>query len=103
VHTLAELVRMTGDAIGVRARILPLPDAIARLQGWVMDFVPGKPFSSDNYRSLLLDSVCNDCGLAKLDIQPASLAAILPTYLSPGAQSSARRSACGNRDSSRTR
>jgi NADH dehydrogenase len=103
VHTLAELVRMTGDAIGVRARILPLPDAIARLQGWVMDFVPGKPFSSDNYRSLLLDSVCKDCGLAKLDIQPASLAAILPTYLSPGAQSSARRSACGNRDSSRTR
>jgi NADH dehydrogenase len=103
VHTLAELVRMTGDAIGVPARILPLPDAIAKLQGFVMDFIPGKPFSSDNYRSLLLDSVCAECGLAKLGIQPASLAAIVPTYLAPGAQSSARRSATGNRDSSRTR
>jgi NADH dehydrogenase len=103
VHTLAELVRMTGEAIGVPARILPLPDAIARLQGFVMDFIPGKPFSSDNYRSLLLDSVCAECGLAKLGIQPASLAAIVPTYLAPGEQSSARRSASGNRASSRTR
>jgi uncharacterized protein YbjT (DUF2867 family) len=103
VHTLAELVRLTGDAIGVPARILPLPDAIAKVQGFVMDFVPGKPFSSDNYRSLLLDSVCTECGLAKLDIQPASLAAIVPTYLAAAAHSSARRSASGRRASSRTR
>jgi len=103
VHTLAQLVQLTGDAIGVRARILPLPDAIARLQGVVMDFVPGKPFSSDNYRSLLLDSVCSDCGLAKLGIHPASLAAIVPDYLAPAAHNAARRSASGRRASSRTR
>jgi uncharacterized protein YbjT (DUF2867 family) len=103
ILTLAELVRRTGDAIGVPAKILPLPDAIARLQALVMDFLPGKPFSTDNYRSLLLDSVCAECGLARLGIQPTSLAAIVPTYLADTSHSNARRSAGGLRASSRTR
>lgn len=103
ILTLAELVRRTADAIGVRARILPLPDALARVQAAVMDFLPGKPFSTDNYRSLLRDSVCAECGLATLGITPASLAAIVPSYLGPTAHSNVRRSASGLRASSRTR
>ena len=41
------------------------------LQGLVMDFVPGRPFSSDNYRSLKVDSVCVEDGFAKLKMQSA--------------------------------
>jgi NADH dehydrogenase len=103
IVTLAELVRRTGDAIGVPAKVLPLPDAIARVQAFVMDFLPGKPFSTDNYRSLLRDSICADSGLSRLGILPASLAAIVPSYLSPTAHSNVRRSASGRRASSRTR
>lgn len=103
VITLAELVRRTGEAIGVPARIVPLPDAIARAQGFILDFVPGKPFSTDNYRSLTRDSVCKDPGLARLGITPASMAAIVPGYLGPDWQSRARRSLAASRANPRTR
>jgi NADH dehydrogenase len=46
-----------------------------------MDFVPGRPFSSDNYRSLKVDSVCTDDGFAKLKIKPHSMAAAARQYL----------------------
>ncbi len=84
VLTLTEIVRYAGDVSGVPAHIIPLPDAIARMQGFVMDFIPGKPFSSDNYRSLLLDSVCRESGCVKLGITPASMRAIVPGYLGRG-------------------
>lgn len=88
IVSLQQLVEFTAQTIGVRPRILRLPDGIARLQGWVMDFIPGKPFSSDNYRSLSVDSVCSDDGCARLGIKPQSLQAIVPGYLGPGTRGS---------------
>ncbi len=82
--TLAELVRFAGESSGVRARILPLPDAIARAQAFVMDFVPGRPFSTDNYRSLSVDNICRENGFARLGITPASMRTIVPAYLAGG-------------------
>ena len=38
-----------------------------------MDYVPGKPFSTDNYRSLLTDSVGSSDGLQQLGIKPRAL------------------------------
>ena len=38
-----------------------------------MDFVPGKPFSTDNYRSLLTDSVGSTEGLRSSGSCPAPL------------------------------
>lgn len=81
VMTLEELVRLTATTAGLRCHILPLPDFVARLQAFVMDFVPGKPFSTDNYRSLTVDSVCQTSGCASLGIQPARMEAVLPGYL----------------------
>ncbi len=101
--TLAELVRYTAMVIGVRAHIIALPDPVARLQGLVMDFIPGKPFSTDNYLSLTQDSVCRENGMERLGIRPASLAAIVPGYLGVGSQSRARRADAGSLASSRTR
>lgn len=79
--TLADLVRLAGRWSGTRVHVLPLPDPVARLQARVMDFVPGKPFSTDNYRSLTVDNVSDDDGCGRLGITPASLRAIGPTYL----------------------
>jgi len=81
VFTLGALVRLAGGFSGTRAHVLPLPDWAARLQARVMDFVPGKPFSTDNYRSLTVDNVSADDGCARLGITPASLRVIGPTYL----------------------
>jgi NADH dehydrogenase len=78
---LVDIVRRVRDRLGVARAVIGIPDVAARLQAAICDFVPGKPFSTDNYRSLLVDSVCKVNGLARLGIQPQPLDAILPKYL----------------------
>ena len=82
VMTLEQLVRLTAAAAGLPCHILPLPNFIGALQGVVMGMLPGKPFSSDNYKSLTVDSVCKQNGCASLGLQPARMEAVLPGYLS---------------------
>ncbi len=81
VYTLREIVGFVAAVTGQKRRIVGLPDFIARLQGLVMNFVPGRPFSSDNYRSLCVDSVCTRDGFALLGIQPHSMDATARLYL----------------------
>lgn len=81
VFTLADIVRMTARQLGLRRWVLPLPDALGRLQALAFDFLPGKPFSSDNYRSLLTDSVGGVDGLHRLGIVPVRVADVLPGIL----------------------
>jgi len=81
VYTLRELVRWTASASGRRRWIIGLPDPLSRLQGWVMDFVPGKPFSSDNYKSLQVDNVSSHNALPGLGISPQSIKAQVTAYL----------------------
>jgi uncharacterized protein YbjT (DUF2867 family) len=81
VMTLAELVRLTAAAAGLPCHLIPLPDFVARLQAFVMNFLPGKPFSIDNYKSLTIDSVCRENGCASLGIEPARMEAVIPGYL----------------------
>jgi len=80
-YTLRELVAMTARVAGLRRRIVGLPDLLSRLQGRLMDFVPGKPFSSDNYKSLQVDNVSQSNALPQLGITPGSVRAKLPDYL----------------------
>jgi len=81
VLTLAALVRYVATVLGRRRLVVGLPDPAGWLQAWLLGFVPGKPLSLDNFRSLKLDSVCSENGLARLGITPASLQAVVPTYL----------------------
>ncbi|MBX2826348.1 MAG: complex I NDUFA9 subunit family protein [Gammaproteobacteria bacterium] len=75
--TLRQLVEFTRDSVGLNRLIVGLPDFAARLQARVMEWVPGKPFTRDNYLSLQTDSICaKDC-----EKQPTSIGAIVPGYL----------------------
>jgi len=76
-YSLQELIEFTANTRGLKRKIIRLPDGVAKLQARIMEFVPGKPFSRDNYLSLQTDAVCStDCGR-----QPTSIQAIVPTYL----------------------
>lgn len=70
ILSLRQVVEWVARRRDIRRLIISLPDALGRLQGKVFDRVPGKPFSSDNFKSLLLDSVCGSNGLEALGIQP---------------------------------
>ncbi len=81
VFSLREIVERIRSELGVKRAIVAMPDAIARVQAAIMDFVPGKPFSSDNYMSLTVHSICDTDGFARLGIEPRSMNAIIPHYL----------------------
>lgn len=80
-YTLRELVEFTVCVTGRKRKIIGLPDALSRLQGWLMDFVPGKPFSSDNYRSLQTDNTSVENSLWRFGISPRSIENTVPAYL----------------------
>jgi len=69
---LGDLVRMIRRSIGSRTMVLGLPQWLSRIQAAIMDFVPGKPFSTDNYLSLTVPSLCTENGLEQLGIQARS-------------------------------
>lgn len=81
VYSLRDIVELVAKLTGQRRWIIGMPNFAARLQGFFMNFVPGRPFSSDNYRSLTVDSVCTENGFAMLGIQPQSMVASARQYL----------------------
>lgn len=96
-YTLAELVRLSGQWArvggGCGRTILPLPDALGRLQALLMELAPGEPLMSrDNLDSMKVDSVCSGAApgfVPALGVpHPESLEAIAPTYLDPKYQES---------------
>ena len=74
-YTLEQIVSYVGQLLSKRVKIIALPDNIAKLQGRLCDFVPGRPFSFDNYLSLQMDSVCSEsdilCKTPMEDIAPS--------------------------------
>src|SRR6185503_6313836 len=77
VWTLREIVDGIAQALSLRRRIVAVPDALARVQARLMELLPGKPFSTDNFLSLKIDSVCARDGLTQLGIRPTALEASL--------------------------
>ncbi len=81
VYTLRELVQYAARVAGLRRWIPGLPDALSLVQAKIMDWVPGKPFSTDNYRSLQVPNTSKSNALPGLGIRPRSIKAIVPAYL----------------------
>lgn len=78
--TLQELVSYTSQQIGRKHIIIPLPDFISQLQAMFLEYVPGKPFSIDNYHSLQVDSICKETENSYCNSQ-LSPRSIVPWYL----------------------
>jgi NADH dehydrogenase len=76
VYTLAELARLAARRVGHARPVWPMPDALALVQAWLLEHLPGPTLMSrDNLRSLQVDSVASNEAptLQALGITPASI------------------------------
>jgi NADH dehydrogenase len=84
VYTLKELVALTARWLGVKRYIIGLKDKGSYWAARTMEFIPGKPYSMDNYLSAKMESVCGENNhFAQLGITPQSLEMIMPKYFTP--------------------
>ncbi len=81
VFSLQELVHYTARQLGLKKRIIGLPDPLSRLQARLLGMLPGRPFTYDNYLSLQRDSICRRNGLVELGIDATDIDAVVPQYL----------------------
>ena len=81
VYTMRELMAYTAQVLGVKRDIVGLPDGVARLQARLMQWLPGKPFTLDNYRSLQVDAVCKGDFPALFEVAPTAVETVVPYYL----------------------
>jgi NADH dehydrogenase len=62
--------------------VFGLPDSLAYLQAWSMEFAPIEMLSRDNLDSTKVDNVMTGSVSADLRITPAAMEAVVPAYLS---------------------
>jgi NADH dehydrogenase len=91
IYTLAEIVRLAGRYSGHPRPVIPIPDALARLQAGFFELLPGAPLiSRDNLDSMRVDNVVNPSDqvltAAALDIKLTALESVAPAYLAPTGQ-----------------
>jgi len=81
VMTLRQIVKATARGRGRLRAVLGLPRLLGQLQANIGEFLPGKPISRDNWRSLQLDSVSFDDGLRRLGIEATAVTPKVPEIL----------------------
>lgn len=82
VYTLKQLVEYTAFQLGIKRWVIGLGPTLSRLMANVFEYVPlFKPITRDNYRSLQIDSVCQQPFPEIFNITPHTIEEIVPTYL----------------------
>lgn len=83
VYSLRQIVDLVMQQSGRRRRIVELGPRLSWLMAVLMEHLPGRPFTRDNYRSLQCNSVCKSRFPEVFAITPAAVEGVLPTYLGP--------------------
>jgi NADH dehydrogenase len=81
VYTLEEILRFVCRELGIRRALVNLPQSLGRLQAWIGEFLPGKPLSRDNLRSLTVASICRENGFGAFGIVPRPMEPIVRACL----------------------
>ena len=79
IYTLREIIKLIAALLGKRRLIIGLGDRLSYLQAWLMEWLPVKLMTRDNYYSMQVDSIC-DCEFP-FDFQPSTLESVVPDYL----------------------
>ena len=80
-YSLKNLISFTSETLDLKCVIIPLNNTLSYIQARVFDFLPNKPFSTDNYLSAQTDSICECNDLFRYNIKPTAIEDIVPQYL----------------------
>lgn len=80
-YKLKELVEFVCAATGRPRIVIGLSDRLSYLQAAIMEKLPGKLMTRDNYRSMQALNLCSEP--FPFNMQPQALEAVAPTYLAP--------------------
>ncbi len=82
VYSMKELLHLAGIYSGHPRPVIGLPDALARIQAFFLEHVPGGPLMSrDNLDSMKSDNVASGHYPFPADWRPTPLEAVAPHYL----------------------
>jgi NADH dehydrogenase len=80
-YTLKQLVESVCAMTGRHRLVVGLPDRLSYLQALMLEHLPGKLMTRDNYRSMQVANTCG--GPFPFNLQPQALEAVAPAYLAP--------------------
>jgi NADH dehydrogenase len=85
VYTMRELVTIVLRITGRRRALVPIPFAVAELQARLLELLPSPPLTTGQVDLLKADNVSSGTlpGLRELNIQPAAVEEVVPSYLAP--------------------
>jgi uncharacterized protein YbjT (DUF2867 family) len=69
VFTLRQILELIITTLRLPVRVMSLGKGMSRLQALVLQNLPGKLFTMDNYRSLQTDNICQDCDLCDTSLR----------------------------------
>jgi NADH dehydrogenase len=69
VFTLRQILELIIDTLKLPVRVMPLGKGMSRLQAFILQNLPGKLFTMDNYRSLQTDNICSDGELCETSLR----------------------------------
>ena len=84
IYSLRQIVEYVSTITEQKLSIIGLSDWLSYLQAMILEFLPGKLMTRDNYLSMKIDSICdcNKCDLkAVFGIDPTELEEVAPLYL----------------------
>lgn len=82
-YTLQQLVEYVAQITGTHRKIIGLNNTASKIIAHIMEYLPFKPYSVDNYLSALTPSICKSPFPVVFNIHPVSLETIVPSYLGP--------------------
>jgi NADH dehydrogenase len=84
-YTLHELVQFVAKLEGRRPLILPLSNRLSYWNAWLLEHLPGRLMTRDNYYSMQVDNVCRGPFPEVFGFAPLPLEAVAPHYIGPAA------------------
>lgn len=81
IYTLQQIVEYTAHVLNIHKKVIRLDATLSKLQARVMQHLPGKPLTYDNYLTMQVDSICQQPLPDLFAITPTAVEAVVPVYL----------------------